>query len=185
MSARLKHFFTRLRQHLPTQQSIFASKWLKPLAPWFDKPYFWHLSRRQAASAVAVGLFCGLMPGPTQMLSALLVAYVLRTNLPLAMFTTLYTNPLTYLPLYYLAYTIGHWLLFQHAPTLALTFPAWSSNDFWRQLGAWFGQFGKPLLLGVPVLGGVLAVVGYALVWWLWQWVVLQRRRHNTRQRTQ
>ena len=168
----------RIRQNLPTQQQIFASRWARPLAPWFDKPYFWHLNRRQAASAVAVGLFCGLMPGPTQMLAALLLGYMVRTNLPLAMFTTLYTNPFTYVPLYYLAYSIGHWLLYASAPSAELVFPAWGSADYWQQLAHWFGQVGKPLLLGVPVLGGSLAAIGYVLVSWLWRWQTL-RRRHK------
>lgn len=100
-----------LRQKLPNRQQIFASRWSKPFAPLFDKPYFWTLNRRQAAVSVAVGMFCGLMPGPTQMLSALIVAYFLRTNLPVAVFSTLYTNPITYMPLYYAAYKIGSLIL--------------------------------------------------------------------------
>ena len=77
----------RLRHKLPDREQIFAARWAKPFAPLFDKPYFWTLNRRQAAVSVAVGLFCGLMPGPTQMISALMVAYFLRTNLPVAVFT--------------------------------------------------------------------------------------------------
>ncbi|WP_232507516.1 DUF2062 domain-containing protein [Neisseria weixii] len=100
-----------LRQKLPNRQQIFSSRWSKPFAPLFDKPYFWTLNRRQAAVSVAVGMFCGLMPGPTQMLSALIVAYFLRTNLPVAVFSTLYTNPITYMPLYYTAYKIGSLIL--------------------------------------------------------------------------
>lgn len=173
--SRLQHW----RSKLPTRQAIFASRWAKPLASWFDKPYFWHLNRRRAASAVAVGLFCGLMPGPTQMLAALLVAYVLRANLPLAMLTTLYTNPFTYLPLYYLAYTIGHYVLYDGPPTVALAFPAWNSNDYGHELLHWLGQFGKPLLLGVPILGGTLAIIGYTLVSWLWRRSTLQRRHRR------
>jgi len=100
-----------LRGRLPDRAKIFASRWTKPFAPLFDKPYFWTLNRRQAAVSVAVGMFCGLMPGPTQMLSALIVAYFLRTNLPVAVFSTLYTNPFTYMPLYYTGYKIGCLLL--------------------------------------------------------------------------
>ena len=94
----------KLRAKVPTHDEIFASRWLKPLAPYFNKPYFWVGSRRKVALAVAIGLFSGMMPGPTQMLTALLLAYVLRANLPVSLVMTLYTNPLTYLPLYYAAY---------------------------------------------------------------------------------
>ncbi|MCP2039566.1 uncharacterized protein (DUF2062 family) [Neisseria sp. HSC-16F19] len=175
--SRLSALIQRWRRRLPSQEDIFASRWLKPLAPWFDKPYFWHLNRRQAASAVAVGLFCGLMPGPTQMLSALMVAYFIRTHLPLAVFTTLYTNPFTYLPLYYLAYTLGHWVLYQGPPQADLVLPDWGSEGYWQQWAAWFGQFGKPLLAGVPLLGGIFAAIGYVAVSQLYRWYTLHRRR--------
>lgn len=176
----LAYFRTRLhhrRQNLPTHETLFTSRWLKPLAPWFDKPYFWHLNRRKAASAVAIGLFCGLMPGPTQMLCALLVAYVLRTNLALAVFTTLYTNPLTYLPLYYAAYHTGYLVLYGKMASMVMPLPVYSDNSqYWPQLVTWLSQFGKPLLLGVPILGMILATLGYTVTWWLWQWMVIHRR---------
>ncbi|MDO4641185.1 MAG: DUF2062 domain-containing protein [Neisseria sp.] len=155
-----------LRQRLPKREDIFASRWTKPFAPMFDKPYFWTLNRRQAAVSVAVGLFCGLMPGPTQMLSALIIAYFLRTNLPLAVFTTLYTNPITYMPLYYLAYRIGSFLMGQEAGTL--NFPQWGDN-FFSEAWAWLIGTGKPLLIGVPILGSIFAIVGYFAVLLLWR----------------
>ena len=60
----------RLRHKLPDREQIFAARWAKPFAPLFDKPYFWTLNRRPAAGSVAGGMFGGLMPGPTQMISA-------------------------------------------------------------------------------------------------------------------
>lgn len=156
------------RHKLPHRDQIFASRWLKPLAPVFDKPYFWTLNRRRAAVSVAIGMFCGLMPGPTQMLSALIVAYFLRANLPVAVFTTLYTNPLTYMPLYYLAYKIGALLLGVEAGELE--FPSLGGGHFWAESWAWIMGAGKPLLIGVPVLGSILAFVGYFAALWLWRW---------------
>ena len=60
---------------------------------------------------MAIGLFAGLVPGPLQMLTALLLAVPLRKNLPVALLTTLYTNPFTIVPLYVLAYGYGSLLL--------------------------------------------------------------------------
>lgn len=165
---------TTYRHKLPSSEQIFASRWTKPFAPLFDKPYFWTLNRRQAAVSVAVGMFCGLMPGPTQMLTALIVAYFLRTNLPVAAFTTLYTNPLTYMPLYFAAYKIGSALLGVKAAD-KLDFPSWSDGNFFTEFGAWLAGAGKPLLVGVPVLGACLAVVGYVAVLQFWK---LRTRYH-------
>ncbi|MCQ9325697.1 DUF2062 domain-containing protein [Neisseria dentiae] len=159
---------TSWRSKLPKREQIFASRWSKPFAPLFDKPYFWTLNRRQAAVSVAVGMFCGLMPGPTQMMAALIVAYFLRTNLPVAVFTTLYTNPVTYMPLYYTAYKIGSRLLGVEAAA-TLEFPAWGSGHFLSESWAWLVGAGKPLLVGVPVLGSVLAVAGYVAVLAFWR----------------
>lgn len=157
------------RRKLPDREKIFASRWSRPFAPLFDKPYYWTLNRRQAAVSVAVGMFCGLMPGPTQMMSALIVAYFLRTNLPVAVFSTLYTNPLTYMPLYYAAYKIGSWILGGDAAA-KLVFPDWHHDRFFAELGSWLGGAGKPLLVGVPILGAILAVAGYFGVLLIWRW---------------
>jgi len=158
-----------LRGRLPDRAKIFASRWTKPFAPLFDKPYFWTLNRRQAAVSVAVGMFCGLMPGPTQMLSALIVAYFLRTNLPVAVFSTLYTNPFTYMPLYYTGYKIGCLILGIEAADKPV-FPKLGGGQFWSETAAWLADTGKPLLVGVPVLGCILAVAGYFAVLLLWRW---------------
>src|SRR5258708_20241632 len=71
-----------------------------PFRPWLAHPNLWPLNRRSVPGAVAIGLFCGLIPGPVQMLGALLCAIPLRKNIPVALATTLYTNPLTTVPLY-------------------------------------------------------------------------------------
>lgn len=158
----------KLRRKLPQRDEIFTSRWAKPFAPLFDKPYFWTLNRRQAAVSVAVGLFCGLMPGPTQMLSALIIAYFLRTNLPVALFTTLYTNPLTYMPLYYAAYRVGVLILGKDSSE-GLEFPSLDNSNFIIESWNWLLGTGKPLLVGVPTLGITLAIIGYIAVLWIWR----------------
>ena len=121
-----------------------------------------------AAGAVAVGMFCGLIPGPFQMLGAALCCVLFRVNLPLALFTTLYTNPLTYMPLYFLAYQIGARLLGTEAGA-ELVFPEWQNGHFFADAWHWLLGAGKPLLVGVPTLGALLAVAGYFIVLGLWR----------------
>ena len=108
------------------------------------------------ARAVAIGLFAGLMPGPTQMLTGGVMALLLRANLPLTLFVTLYTNPLTIVPLYLLAYRYGAWLLgtdtqanISMAPDFSLaTFGSWLA-----QMVDWAVSLGPALLVGLPALG--------------------------------
>ncbi|MFZ2628726.1 MAG: DUF2062 domain-containing protein, partial [Rugosibacter sp.] len=80
-----------LKRFLPDHDVIRNNRWFAPFANTLLHPRLWHLNRRSAAGAVAAGLFCGLIPGPFQMLGAAICAVVFRVNLPLAMLCTLYT----------------------------------------------------------------------------------------------
>lgn len=110
MLERIRSYIGTIKHRLPSKKQLFKGR-LSFLESYFDHHDYWHLRRKNVSLAVAIGLFCGLMPGPTQMISALLVAYLLRAHLPIAIITTLYSNPFTYAPLYYLAYLIGKTIL--------------------------------------------------------------------------
>jgi len=133
-------------------------------------PNLWHLHRRSVAAGVAVGLFAGLVPGPLQMVSAALLAVLFRANLPVAVFVTLYTNPLTIVPLYALAYEYGAFLLGQHGRAPAkFEIPDWEWSNWTEVLPHWFLSLGKPFALGLPMLALTLALVGYVTVRILWR----------------
>ena len=83
----------RLRKLLPDVDKLRAHKALGVFGEHLFHPALWHLNRRSVAGGFAAGLFCGLIPGPLQMGGAALVALWLRVNLPVALATTLYTNP--------------------------------------------------------------------------------------------
>jgi uncharacterized protein (DUF2062 family) len=134
-------------------------------------PALWHLNRRSAAGGVAVGLFCGLIPGPLQMLGAGIACLVFRVNLPLALVTTLYTNPVTIVPLYVIAYKLGSLALGESARHAVTPPPEidWSNAGQWvLALTKWAIGLGPPLALGVLLLACLLAVLGYVVVRALW-----------------
>jgi uncharacterized protein (DUF2062 family) len=173
----MRRFF---RERLPDHNSILRQRWLRPVQHWLQHHNLWHLHRRSVAGGVAVGLFCGLIPGPLQMIAAVLLSVLFRVNLPAAVFTTLYTNPFTIVPLYLLAYQIGLWVSDSSNAVAVPDFPELHWNDGFSQLWAWLTLLGKPLLIGLPLLAVGLAIIGYVAVRLLWRlFVVIKwRRRH-------
>lgn len=174
------------RKYLPDPEAVLAKRWAAPFRPWLGHPNLWCLNRRSVAGAVAIGLFCGLIPGPVQMLVALLLAIPLRKNIPVALVATFYTNPFTIVPLYLLAYAYGNLLLGMGAAHPPVVPFEWDWTDFGASLHAmwsWMMSLGKPLAVGVLALACTLAVIGYAVVQLAWRayvvaaWRARQRRR--------
>lgn len=160
-----------LKRHLPDHASLAANRWLAPFGPTLFHPRLWHLNRHSAAGAVAVGLFCGLIPGPFQMLGAALCCLLFRVNLPLALLTTLYTNPFTIVPIYIVAFAIGEWIL-GSSPAPFTQPPEWGPAGLLAWIGEltrWFIGLGHPLALGLIVLAFVLALCGYLLTRLAWR----------------
>ena len=173
----MRRFF---RERLPDHNSILRQRWLRPVQHLLLHHNLWHLHRRSVAGGVAIGMFCGLIPGPLQMIGAVLLAVLFRVNLPVAAFTTLYTNPFTIVPLYMLAYEIGIWVSGSSNTIAMPAFPELHWSDGVSQLWSWLMLLGKPLLIGLPLLGVALAIIGYVAVRLIWRlFVVIKwRRRH-------
>jgi uncharacterized protein len=154
-----------LRKYLPDHSAVHENKWLAPFAGTLLHPRLWHLNRHSAAGAVAVGLFCGLIPGPFQMLGAAICALLFRVNLPLALFTTLYTNPLTIVPLYVVAFGMGKLLLGSGGEFVVPPEYGDAGLIAWMQsLVHWMFGLGQPLVAGLVLLATLLALAGYTLM---------------------
>jgi len=139
--------------------------------PWLQHPWLWCFNRRAVSGAVAIGLFAGMVPGPIQMLIALLIAVPLRKNIPVALVMTFYTNPFTIVPLYVLAYAYGHFLMGTHAPDVHID----PLHMHWSEILA----LGKPLALGLLALALTLAAAGYAVVEVAWRIYVVRAWRRR------
>ncbi len=164
-----------LRKHLPSHDSIRQNRWARPFGAWLQHPNLWHMHRRSVAGGVAAGMFAGLIPGPLQMIGAALLAVLFRVNLPVALFTTLYTNPFTILPLYFVAYEYGAIVIGQrNGITMErLAVPDMSWGNWIAVLSDWFVALGKPFAIGLPLLAITLAIGSYFAVRLLWRCMVV------------
>jgi uncharacterized protein (DUF2062 family) len=172
------------RRYLPSHEQVRQNRYIAWFGRHLHHPNLWHLNRMSVSGGVAIGLFSGLIPGPLQMLTAALLCVLLGRNLPVALITTLYTNPFTIVPLYIAAYYLGS-LLTGVSPG-DMTHPP----DFdWSAIGAsikalagWSLSLGPPLAIGLVTLAVSLAVIGWFLVQFAWRaWVVHQWRRRRLR----
>jgi len=181
-----RHLFRKMTARLqPAVDRITGHPWVLRHVPALADPDLWHLNRRSTARAVAVGLFCGLIPGPLQVISAIGFSLVVRANFPVAVVTTFYTNPFTIVPLYLVAYEYGSLFLSSGlARASVLEPPPPAAPGIWiPQLLEWTVAMGKPLALGLVLLAVTLAAVGWVVVrlGWrahaVWAW----RRRARLR----
>ncbi len=171
---------------MPDAEAVRANRVVAPFARWLTHPNLWHLNRRSVPGAVAIGLFSGLVPGPLQMLTALVLAVPLRKNLPVALLSTFYTNPFTIVPLYLLAYQYGALLLGSGVragplPRYEMDWGDWTGSL--QALLDWAMSLGKPLAVGLVALGLTLAVAGYFATRIGWRAYVLLAWRARRRRR--
>lgn len=175
------------RKYLPSHERVRNNRHIARFGGFLQHPNLWHLNRHSVAGGVAVGMFSGLVPGPLQMLTAALLAVPLRVNLPVALATTLYTNPFTIGPLYLLAYLIGRLLIGGEGRVLSPP-----PELQWSQLNASFEAFlrwvlsmGAPLAVGLVALALILAALGYACVQIGWRAYVIRAWRKRRQLRSQ
>lgn len=170
-------------------EAMQDSRWLRPFARYIAHPSLWSLNRRSVALAVAAGMIGGLIPGPFQMITAGLIAMVARCNFPIALVVTLYSNPLTIVPLYLVAYKLGGVVSSAHAAPTLVAPPHFDWLHLWDSTAAlahWAWNLGTPLFVGVPLLALILAVAGYALTrlgWSLHLRLEWRARKEARRQR--
>src|SRR5436190_600596 len=175
-----------LRKYLPDPDEVRSHRWIAMFGGLLNHSNLWHLNRSSVSGGFAIGLFAGLIPGPLQMLGAALLAVPLRKNLPVALLTTLYTNPVTIVPLYLLAYGYGKLLLGErHDGLLVEPFDFEWSDVLGSMQGLfdWMLSLGKPLAVGLPALALSLAVLGYVCVRLGWRIYVVLAWRARCRRR--
>ncbi|MCC6196954.1 MAG: DUF2062 domain-containing protein [Burkholderiales bacterium] len=182
----LRRWLQRLTARFsPVIDQVTSHPFVRRYLPALADPDLWHMNRRSVSRAVAVGLFCGMIPGPVQALFALGGCLLVRANVPLAIVTTFYTNPFTIVPLYVVAYEYGR-LFFPGAPASAgWSLPASAGiADWFPALWQWMASLGKPLAVGLVLLAVTLAAVGWSAVRIGWRCHVVRAWQRRKRERS-
>ena len=174
------------RKYLPSHESVRQNRYIRFFGTALHHPNLWHLNRKSVAGGTAIGLFCGLVPGPLQMLSAALFAILFRVNLPVAVILTWYTNPFTIVPLYYIAYKLGMFVTGGNGQVLPggdLDLLALPIMEWIPALYLWVASMGRPFVLGLFLLALILAVAGYlvAIAAWRVHVTLAWNKRRRTR----
>jgi uncharacterized protein (DUF2062 family) len=178
------------RKYLPSHESIRQNRFVALFGDRLQHHNLWHLHRRSVAGGVAVGLFAGLIPGsnPVQFFFAALFAVMFKVNLPVAVATTLYSNPFTVVPLYLAAYAVGEFVIGsdadQSSPDMELHLMDQSIGEWIPALADWIVSQGRPLLVGLLLLALLLSFVGYFVVRGAWRlYAVYSWRKRALRRR--
>lgn len=159
-----------IRRFTPSQRALQRRWFLRPFGARIADPRLWGLCRRGVTGAFGVGLAICFVPLPVHLILASLSAVLWRLNIPVIVGAVLLINPVTIVPVYYVAYRVGAALL--GTPPQHFTFHlSWD----WLQNG--LGPMWKPFLLGCLICGVVSGVLGWMMLELVWRWRVAARYR--------
>lgn len=187
---------SKFKKWLPDPESVRANRWLRWMGPVLNQPRLWHFSRKGIAMGLALGIFFGLLIPVAQIPFAATMAVVLRANLPVAVASTLVTNPVTFGPVYYGAYRLGKVILGQEALSeqdalkalnKAQTVPGASDASWSERTKLWlkqFGKIGKPLVVGLSIVATASGLLVYFLASGVWAIRTRWARRQRLQKRS-
>lgn len=161
------------------------------LLRWFSRHFLdktvWKPTRHTFAGGLAVGIFVMSLIIPGQMPVAIVIAAVLRVNIPIAIMACWITNPVTMAPAAWWEIEVGNWIMHSlgigNPPSLDWQVlkqqlqGADSFMDFIRIFKPWTAS----VYLGGVVTGAVLAPIGYALSYLLWDLILMMTHRREKR----
>ena len=109
-----------------------------------------------------------------------------KVNMPVAFTVTLYTNPITIVPLYLVAVAYGQFFLGEIGEATMQPLPEWNWSawgDSTHAMLDWMLSMGPSLAVGLPALMVTLSVLGYFTVRVAWNLgvriAVVRRRKRN------
>ena len=175
----------KLQRWLPTPEKVRGNRWLRWLGPLLERRWLWRLDRRSVALGAAIGVFFGFLVPVAQIFLAAIGVLLLRANLPMAVVSTLVSNPFTYAPIAVLAYRTGSAILgheLDEARAAAFEEEAGAAQADPEGWAARVMDIGAPLFVGLATFAVCGAAIAWALVYFSWALAVRwQRRRRRGR----
>ncbi|MBU2916512.1 DUF2062 domain-containing protein [Psychrosphaera sp. F3M07] len=154
-----------IKRFLPDHQKIKQNKAINMFGTLLHDANLWHLNRKSARGAFAIGLFNAFIPVPFQMYLSALFAIIFKVNLPLSVGLVWISNPLTMPPLFYGCYKVGEWILGPTGHNFAFQLS-------WDWLVASLSTIGPTFLFGCLVVASVCAIIGFFGIDILWRYSV-------------
>lgn len=159
-----------MRIKLPSREALMANRWLKWAHPVLSKPEFFKLRRESVARGAAIGVFFAFALPLAQIPASVFFAILMRTNIPVAVAATFVNTPLTFGPVYYLAYKLGDAILAAQRMT---GLPEISTADIEVPIS-------HAVLLGsmlIAVTASTLAYLAVKAIWMINAYQRLKRQR--------
>ena len=167
------------RRQVPTREGLARNRFLAPVAHRFLPDELWRLTRRSVPRGVALGFVVAILvivPG-FQIIVAVLLAPLVRANVPTAVVATFLNTPVTTLPLLVLAKWVGDRVLGGEGGPGRLPPGAGERAQGWLE---WLWRDAGPsTLVGLVALAAVAGALGYLLASALWRWWVARRWRRR------
>ncbi|MDU0114697.1 DUF2062 domain-containing protein [Psychrosphaera aquimarina] len=154
-----------IKRFLPDHQKIKQNKAINMFGTLLHDANLWHLNRKSARGAFAIGLFNAFIPVPFQMYLSALFSIIFKVNLPLSVGLVWISNPLTMPPLFYGCYKVGEWILGPTGHNFAFQLS-------WDWLVASLSTIGPTFLFGCLVVASVCAIIGFFGIDILWRYSV-------------
>jgi uncharacterized protein len=154
-----RQLFVKFR---PVAAKLRESWYFRILGPRVTDPRLWSVNRRAITTAFGTAIAISFVPLPAHLLIGLAAAIIWRLNIPTIVGTLLLLNPLTAVPIYYIAYRAGVLLLGQTPGRFAFEL-SWN----WLQNG--LGSIWKPFLVGCLVCSVISGYLAYRLLEVMWR----------------
>jgi len=175
----------KLQRWLPTPEKVRGNRWLSWLGPLLERRWLWRLDRRSVSLGAAIGVFFGFLVPVAQIFLSAVVVLMLRANLPMAVMSTLISNPFTYVPIAVLAYRTGSTILGREPDEAKAAELAREADGAQADPQGWAArvmEIGTPLFVGLATFAVCGAAIAWTLVYLAWTLAVRwQRRRRRGR----